>query len=161
MLTELLNDKNKLEKLMRIVINESLNSLPDDVPIGAAVFNTDAEIPKIISCSHNTRELKKDSTDHAEIISIRKATSTLNDWRLENCILVSTLEPCVMCTGALVKSKIRGVVFGAHDLQYGACGSIYNFLSDPRLNHNAPIVGGILEEECSSQLKNFFNELRK
>ena len=161
MIKEILTNTNILEELMKDLIVESKLSLPNDVPIAAGIYEIIDEVPKLIVKSHNTTETLFDPTNHAEMSAIREATSQRKDWRLENYFLVSTLEPCIMCTGALVQSRIGGVFFGAYEIQYGACGSIYNFLSDPRLNHNTVVVGGILESDCSEVLNSFFSQLRK
>jgi tRNA(adenine34) deaminase len=157
---DFLSDNSVLESIMEEVYVESLLSLPDDVPIGAAIYNVSNDQLVLVAKSHNTRESIKDPTNHAEINVIRESAKLLGDWRLDKCIMFTTLEPCIMCASTLVQSRIGAVVFGAHDEQYGACGSIYNFLGDSRLNHNAPVIGGILKEKCSENLKHFFTNLR-
>lgn len=160
MINDFLKDTKTLEDLMASVLSASLESLPKDVPIAAAVYSIDNNQVKLLTCVHNSRELHNDPTNHAEIEALRGASKQTGDWRLENCVIFSTLEPCVMCAGAIVQSRIGGVVFGAYDTQYGACGSIYNFPTDPRLTHNPPVVGGILEEKCTKSLNDFFERLR-
>jgi tRNA(adenine34) deaminase len=157
----LLDDTYDLNSIMEQLLNEADKSLPIDVPVACAIYKIENKKLVLISSVHNTREKYNDPTNHAEIIAIREATKILGDWRLDKCILFSTLEPCIMCAGTLVQSRIGAVVFGAYDEQYGACGSIYNFLSDPRLNHNASVIGGVLEVKCTKKLKDFFNQIRK
>jgi tRNA(adenine34) deaminase len=128
-----------------------------DVPVGALVVDLDG---KIISEGFNSRELVKDPTAHAEILAIKKASEKLEAWRLTGCTLVVTLEPCVMCAGALSMARIDRVVFGAADPRAGATGSIYKMHEDTRLNHRIEVIGGIREEECRLQLVNFFRQKR-
>ena len=129
-----------------------------DVPIGALLLNLDG---KIIAESHNERELIKDPTAHAEVLAIRKAASLEQSWRLSGCTLVVTLEPCVMCAGALSLARIDRVVYGARDPRAGAMGSIYNVHEDARLNHKIELVSGVLEPECREMLQNFFRAKRQ
>ena len=124
----------------------------DDVPVGAVVVRD----RKVISRRHNERELTGDPTAHAEVLAIRDAAEVIGHWRLLDCTLYVTLEPCFMCAGALVNARIGRVVFGATDPKAGAAGSLTNVLADPRLNHNPPVEGGVLREECSHILKAFF-----
>jgi len=127
-----------------------------DVPVGAVVVK-DGEI---IARRHNERELTKDPTAHAEILSIRDAAEKLGRWRLDDCTLIVTLEPCVMCAGALLSSRIGRLVYGAANPQAGATASLYNVLSDPRVGHNPPVEHGVCVEQSAELLKNFFGELR-
>jgi tRNA(adenine34) deaminase len=143
---------------MHEAMQEASKSLPQDVPIGAIVI--DLNTGEIIGRGHNERELDNDPTCHAEIVALRDAAKTLGDWRLGGCAVIVTLEPCIMCAGALSQSRIGGVVFGAYDEQSGAAGSIYNFFADPRLPHNPPVIGGILGEENQKILSNFFASKR-
>ncbi len=126
-----------------------------DVPIGAVIIKDN----ELISTGINQIEKEKDCTLHAEIIAIRSASKTLNDWRLNDCTLYSTLEPCSMCTGAIVNSRIKKVVFGAFDFVQGACGSKANLLNDLEKN-DIEIISGILELECVTLLKDFFKKAR-
>lgn len=128
-----------------------------DIPVGALVVNMDG---KIIAEAHNERELRKDPTAHAEVIAIQKASQVESAWRLTGCTLVVTLEPCVMCAGALSLSRIDRIVFGANDPRAGATGSIYQIHEDKRLNHQMELVGGVLEPECREILVNFFRAKR-
>lgn len=124
----------------------------DEVPIGAILVKDG----KVISRGHNTRETKQISTHHAEINCIEKACKKLGTWRLEECILYVTLEPCPMCAGAIFQSRIKKVVFGAYDPKGGSYGSCFNLNDVKGLNHYPEIVGGVLQEECSAILKKFF-----
>jgi tRNA(adenine34) deaminase len=124
----------------------------DDVPIGAVVVRDGV----VIARRHNERELVGDPTAHAEILTLRDAASVVGHWRLNDCTLYVTLEPCIMCAGALVNSRIGRVVYGAADPKAGAIDSLYQVCADERLNHRPPTVSGVLAEECSSVLKSFF-----
>jgi tRNA(adenine34) deaminase len=129
----------------------------DEVPVGAVLVSTSGEV---LASAHNLREAKTDPTSHAEIEVIRKAASDIADWRLENTTLFVTLEPCVMCAGAIVAARIPRVVFGAWDERVGAAGSIYDVLRDSRLGKPVEVIPGVLERECSSLLKAFFEAKR-
>lgn len=129
-----------------------------DVPVGAIVVTASGEI---IGRAHNNREITHDPTGHAEILAIREATNFLTDWRLDGCTLVVTLEPCVMCAGAIVAARIPRVVFGAWDERVGASGSLYDLLRDARLGNPVEVIGGVLEEECAEQLRAFFSARRE
>ncbi|MCD6581984.1 MAG: tRNA adenosine(34) deaminase TadA [Desulfuromusa sp.] len=128
-----------------------------EVPIGAVVLFDG----KIIGRGHNLRETSNDPTTHAEIIAIQQAAKKLNSWRLLDCTLYVTLEPCVMCMGAIILARIPQLVFGCRDPKAGAVGSIYNFAEDERFNHQVQVREGVLQQECSSQLSNFFRRLRE
>ncbi|MEN9607287.1 MAG: hypothetical protein RL605_1115 [Actinomycetota bacterium] len=128
-----------------------------DVPVGALILDA---FGKVIASAHNDREVTHDPTGHAEIAAIRLATAALQDWRLESCTLVVTLEPCVMCAGAIVAARIPRVVFGAWDERVGASGSLYDLLRDGRLGRPVEVIPGVLEAECSQQLKDFFASKR-
>jgi tRNA(adenine34) deaminase len=129
----------------------------DEVPVGAVLVSSSGEV---LATAHNLREAKSDPTSHAEIEVIRKAASDLSDWRLENTTLFVTLEPCVMCAGAIVAARIPRVVFGAWDERVGAAGSIYDVLRDSRLGKPVEVIPGVLEAECSGLLKAFFEAKR-
>ena len=144
------------QELMQHAINEAARS-GEDVPVGALVVTGSGEI---IGRAHNNREVTHDPTGHAEIVAIREATSFLTDWRLDGCTLVVTLEPCVMCAGAIVAARIPRVVFGAWDERVGASGSLYDLLRDNRLGNPVEVIGGIKEEECAKQLRDFFEARR-
>lgn len=128
----------------------------DEVPIGAVLIKNG----KIIARGHNTRETKQISTHHAEINCIEKACKKLGTWRLEECTLYVTLEPCPMCAGAIFQSRIKKVVFGAYDPKGGSYGSCFNLNDVKGLNHYPEVVGGILQKECSTMLKGFFKKKR-
>ena len=144
------------EELMRQAIAEAADS-GDDVPVGALILSADGEV---IARGHNEREADSDPTAHAEIVAIRRAAAGRQDWRLEDCTLVVTLEPCVMCAGAIVAARIGRVVFGAWDARVGASGSLYDVIRDARLGAPAEVIGGVLEAECSAQLRTFFEARR-
>ena len=127
-----------------------------DVPVGAVVVRGDA----IIGRGFNQRELLRDPTAHAEMLAITAAADAVHSWRLVDCTLFVTLEPCVMCAGAIVLSRMQRVVFGARDPKAGACGSVYDVLADDRLNHRPVVTGGVLADECSVILVEFFRSQR-
>ncbi|WP_406248841.1 tRNA adenosine(34) deaminase TadA [Streptomyces anulatus] len=127
-----------------------------DVPVGAVVLGPDgAEL----AAAHNEREATGDPTAHAEILALRRAAGTYGEWRLTGCTLVVTLEPCTMCAGALVQSRVDRVVYGARDEKAGAAGSLWDVVRDRRLNHRPEVIGGVLEDECAEQLTSFFRTL--
>lgn len=128
-----------------------------ETPIGAVIVHDG----KIIARGCNKRELKKNSLCHAEISAINKACKKRGGWRLFGCDLYVTLEPCPMCSGAIIQSRIDNLYFGAYDKKSGCAGSVMNMFSDYTFNHNVSVFGGILEEECSAMLSEFFRELRK
>ncbi len=143
---------------MRIALEEAaLARAHGDVPVGAAIIGPDGSV---IAQAHNEREVRTDPLAHAEILAIQAAASSLGTWRLTDCTMVVTLEPCVMCAGALSQARIGTVVFGAHDHRCGALGSRYHFGSDPRLGHEFEVIGGLLEEESVALLQTFFQERR-
>ena len=129
-----------------------------DVPVGALVVSASGEI---IGRAHNNREVTHDPTGHAEILAIREATSAIDDWRLEGCTLVVTLEPCVMCAGAIVAARIPRVVFAAWDERVGASGSLYDLLRDGRLGNPVEDIAGVKENEAAQQLREFFAARRE
>jgi tRNA(adenine34) deaminase len=128
----------------------------DEVPVGAVVVRGG----KIIGRGHNQREMLKDPTAHAEMIAITQAAAALEGWRLEETTLYVTLEPCLMCAGAIVNARIPRVVFGAADPKAGACGSLYQVGLDPRLNHRFETTSGVLAAECAALLQEFFAKKR-
>lgn len=127
-----------------------------DVPIGCIIVHEN----KVIAKAYNQREQLQDPTAHAEMIALTQASNALESWRLGGCTLYVTLEPCPMCAGALVLSRIDRVVFACTDPKTGSAGSIYNIIQDPRLNHRIEITSGILEPDCAFLLKNFFRRRR-
>ncbi len=127
-----------------------------DVPVGAIVVRDGA----VIGSRHNERELTGDPTAHAEILVLRDAAETVGSWRLDGCTLVVTLEPCLMCAGALLNSRIDRLVYGAADMKAGACLSLYNVCDDPRLNHRLEVAPGVMAEESAALLTAFFADQR-
>ncbi|MCX7172506.1 MAG: tRNA adenosine(34) deaminase TadA [Proteobacteria bacterium] len=129
----------------------------DEIPVGAIVVNPDGVI---VGRGFNQPIVRRDPTAHAEIIALRDAALQMNNYRLPGCTLYVTLEPCVMCAGAMLHARIARVVFGADDPKTGACGSVIDVFSEERLNHHAEIVGGVLAEECGTLLSGFFASRR-
>ena len=129
----------------------------DEVPVGALIVKND----ELVSSGINLRESLDSVTAHAEIVAIEKANKILRSWRLSDCTLYVTLEPCLMCSGALYQSRIGRVVFGASDPKGGAMGTLYNIHSDERLNHQFEVTSGVMKKECSELLKNFFKLKRQ
>ena len=145
------------EYVMRLALEEARRCLDhDDVPIGAVVTR-DGDV---LATAGNERELANDPTAHAEILVLRAAAARLGTWRLEDCTLTVTLEPCAMCAGAAVLSRLDRVVFGAADPKAGFAGSLGNLLQDPRLNHAVALTVGVLADECGDLLRTFFRERR-
>ena len=128
-----------------------------EVPVGAVIVHKD----KIIGRGYNKRERLKDPTAHAEIIAIKEASEYLNAWRLIDCTLYVTLEPCAMCAGAIVNSRIDRVVIGTIDPKRGCCGTVEDLTNHPKFNHRSEVMFGVLEKECSNIISKFFKELRK
>jgi tRNA(adenine34) deaminase len=124
-----------------------------DVPVGAIVFSPEGEV---LGAGHNQREAEGDPTAHAEMVALRAAASTGGSWRLQDCTLVVTLEPCVMCAGALMLARIGRLVLGAWDPKAGACGSVWDMVRDRRATHRVEVIGGIREQECAQILLDFF-----
>lgn len=141
---------------MHIALQEA-KAAGEEVPVGAVLVS---ETGEVLATAHNQRESKSDPTSHAEIEVIRQAAERLKEWRLESSTLFVTLEPCVMCAGAIVAARIPRVVFGAWDERLGAAGSAYDVLRDSRLGRPAEVVAGILEVECTAVLKEFFASRR-
>lgn len=130
--------------------------LIDEVPVGAVIVYDN----KIIARGHNTREKEQSVLGHAEINVIRKASKKVGSWRLEDCEMYVTLEPCSMCSGAIIQSRIKNLYFGAYDPKTGACGSVLNLFEND-FNHKVNVIGGIMEDECSQIIKDFFKALRQ
>ena len=143
------------EYFIQQAISEAKKALKkDEVPVGAIIVHEN----NIIARAHNQREMLSDPTAHAEMIAITQASAHLQNWRLKNTTIYVTLEPCVMCAGALVQARVRNLVYGAKDEKSGACDSLINLVNDPRFNHRLNVISGILEDECSGLLKHFFLE---
>ena len=146
------------EKYMKIAIKEANKAYnEDEVPVGAVIVIDG----KIIARAHNQKEAKKDTTKHAEIIAIQKASKKMQNWRLENASLYVTLEPCTMCIGAIIGARIKKVYFGTMDEKTGACGSVLNIPKNYSFNHIVEVEGQVLENECRKLLQDFFKNLRK
>lgn len=146
-------DAQEHEQFMRMALEEAKLALAEDeVPVGAVIVRGG----NVIASAHNQREQLNDPTAHAEMIAITQAASSIASWRLENCLLYVTLEPCPMCAGAILQSRLPLVIYGASDPKAGAVESMYQILSDPRLNHQTQATGGILVEACGQILSDFF-----
>ncbi len=146
------------EHFMKKAIEEAKKAYNKlEIPIGAIIVRDG----KIIARGFNTKEEKKDATKHAEIVAIQKANKKLNRWRLNDCEMYVTLEPCPMCAGAIIQARIKKVYIGATDEKTGACGSVLNLFTDYKFNHQVEYEIGVLKEESEELLKNFFKNLRK
>ncbi|SDX51378.1 tRNA(adenine34) deaminase [Tepidimicrobium xylanilyticum] len=142
---------------MELALEEAYKAFSTyEVPVGAVIVHDG----KVIARGHNKRETLKDPTAHAEMIAIREASKYLNGWRLLGCTMYVTLEPCSMCAGAIINSRIERLVIGAKDPKRGCCGSVINLLNNPNFNHKVQVEYGVLEDKCSSILTDFFKELR-
>lgn len=147
-----------MDKFMKEALIEARKAyMLGEVPIGAVIVKDG----QVIARGHNLTETSKDPTAHAEMIVIRAAAKALNGWRLPGCSLYVTVEPCSMCAGAMVWARIENLYIGAMDPKAGACGSVFNIAEEDRLNHRIHVERGILEDECSSIMKEFFRELRR
>lgn len=144
---------------MELALEEATAAAADDeVPVGAVIVSTQRGV---IARAHNQRETLNDPTAHAEMIAITQAAQALSSWRLDDCILYVTLEPCPMCAGAIVLARLPLVVYGTTDPKAGACHTLYQITSDARLNHRAQVVGGVLAERCGAALTEFFAAKRR
>jgi tRNA(adenine34) deaminase len=130
----------------------------DEVPVGCVIVSME---DGVIAAGHNQREQLQDPTAHAEMIAITQAAQSVRSWRLENCILYVTLEPCPMCAGAIVLARLPTIVYGASDPKAGACDTLYHITADPRLNHRAQVVAGVLADKCAGVLSDFFAAKRR
>lgn len=145
-------------RYMQYAIREAQRALEvGEVPVGCVIIHEG----EIIGKAHNQRELLQDPTAHAEILAITQAASALRSWRLEGAKLYVTLEPCPMCAGAIILSRIAEVYFGAYDPKAGACGTLMNLLEDKRFNHQPAVFPGLLAEECGGMLSSFFRRIRQ
>lgn len=150
---------NSWTDLMRVALDEARQAIEhDDVPVGAVVAR--AHSGEVLARRHNERELTGDPTAHAELLALRDAAGAAGRWRLDDCVLVVTLEPCPMCAGAVWASRIATVVYGAADPKAGAAGSLYNLAADPRLNHTTEVVTGVEHEAGAAILRDFFASRR-
>jgi tRNA(adenine34) deaminase len=146
------------EHFMRLALAEAQRAWAEnEVPIGAVIVHAE----RVVASAHNQREQLRDPTAHAEMIAITQAAQALGSWRLEGCTLYVTLEPCPMCAGAIVQARVPLVVYGAADPKAGAAATLYQLLSDRRLNHQAQIVPGVLADQCGELLTRFFEAQRK
>ena len=146
------------EKFMKEALKEALKAYEKkEVPVGAVIVKDG----KVIARAHNIKEEKRDTTKHAEILAISKASKKLSSWRLTDCEMYVTLEPCSMCAGACIQARIKKIHIGTMDLKTGACGSVLNLLEDYTFNHKVELETGILKKECENLLKKFFKELRQ
>ena len=153
----MLNKENDPEKFMRAALRRAESAARrDEVPVGAVIVKDG----KIIAAAANKKEQNGDATAHAEMLALKKAQKALGDWRLNECEIYVTLEPCAMCAGALINCRIGMIYFGAPDARFGCCGSIMNIPADTRFNHRCEIIGGVLEKECSAVLTEFFKAKR-
>jgi len=145
------------DHFMRLALQQAQQAqVEDEVPVGAIILNQD----RIIAAAYNQREQLHDPTAHAEMIAITQAAEAIGDWRLEHCTMYVTLEPCPMCAGAIIQSRIPRIVYGATDPKAGAVTSLYSLLTDTRLNHTVQVTGGVLAEDCGMILTNFFRSKR-
>lgn len=149
---------NPYETYMRLALKEALKAQAiDEVPVGALIIKDG----KIIARAHNVRETRQIATAHAELLAIEKACKKLKSWRLDGCILVVTLEPCAMCTGASLLSRVDGIVYGAADPKGGCMGTVTDLTQIKAFNHSPWVVSGVLAEECGALLTSFFKNKRK
>ena len=147
----------KKEKFMKEAIKQAKKAYDkEEIPVGAVIVKDG----KIIARGYNKKEEKKDTTQHAEIIAIQKASRKIGAWRLQDCEMYVTLEPCAMCTGALIQARLKRVYIGTMDPKTGACGSVLNLLEDYKFNHKVEVETNIMQKECEKILKDFFKHLR-
>ena len=155
---EILTEQKEREKFMRAALREAAKAAAmGETPIGCVIVKDG----KIIARGYNRRNTEGNTLAHAELAAIRKACRKTGDWRLEGCTIYVTLEPCQMCAGALVQSRIDTVVLGARNPKAGCAGSVIDLLRDPRFNHQVEVIDGVLTEECSRLLQDFFRDLRE
>ncbi|MCI8410634.1 MAG: nucleoside deaminase [Lachnospiraceae bacterium] len=151
-------EQDKDIKFMREAIKQAKKAYAiEEVPIGCVIVHEDT----IIARGYNKRNTKKNTLAHAEMIAIEKACKKLGDWRVEDCTMYITLEPCPMCAGAIVQARIPRVVIGTRNKKAGCAGSVLNLLQVQEFNHQVDLTEGVLQEECSQMMKNFFREMRK
>ena len=151
------NPVNIIENFMKLALNQAhIAYKQNEIPVGAIITYKG----KIVGKGYNQVEGLQDATAHAEIIAITSAENTFGNWRLKDCDIYVTLEPCIMCSGAITNSRIRNIYFGAYDQKFGGCSSLYNLCNDPRMNHKCGIKGGIMEIDCNWILNEFFRKTR-
>tara|TARA_B100000809_G_scaffold207482_1_gene209812 strand:- start:316 stop:804 length:489 start_codon:yes stop_codon:yes gene_type:complete len=145
------------EAFMRIALSQAEQAYSaDEVPVGAVIVRDD----KVIAAAHNQREILRDPTAHAEMLAITQAAEACRSWRLTDCVLYVTLEPCPMCAGAIIQARIPLVIYGTADPKAGAVRTLFQLLDDPRLNHTCQVVSGVLDQPCGEILSRFFREKR-
>ena len=143
---------------MKLALKEASKAKEiDEVPIGAVIVKDN----KVIAKGHNLRETKKDPLGHAELVAIKKAAKKLGDWQLVGCDLYVTIEPCIMCSGAIIQSRIARVIYGADDIKGGGFGSSINVLDAKNINHTPEVIKGVMKDECSQIIKEYFKSKRK
>ncbi|GAB6138952.1 tRNA adenosine(34) deaminase TadA [Halanaerobaculum tunisiense] len=148
---------NTDQDYMRLALEEAKKAFAkEEVPIGAVIVKD----KEVVAKAHNLKERLQDPTAHAEVLVVKKAAQALASWRLINCSLYVTIEPCSMCAGTLVQSRVEQLVYGARDPKGGAAGSIFNIVDNDKLNHKLSVKSGVLKEECSQLMKDFFKQLR-
>ena len=147
---------NDIKYMQEALKEAELAALEDEVPIGCVIVKDD----QIIARGHNQRDKSHNPLGHAEVLAIKKASEIVNDWQLVDCTLYVTIEPCIMCSGAIIQSRIKRVVYGATDIKGGAFGSSINVLEANNINHRPEIVKGVLENECTAIIKNYFKSKR-
>ncbi len=146
------------EKYMSLALEEAKFAyLKDEVPIGCIIVKDD----KVIARAHNIKETTRLASAHAEVLAIERASLVLGGWRLTDCELYVTIEPCAMCAGLIYQARIKRLIFGAKDLKGGACGTAMNVLDNPHINHEVQVVGGVLEKDCTTIIQQFFKLKRK
>ena len=148
--------KNDDYFMKQAILEAKKSAAIDEVPIGVVIVLND----KIIARGHNVRETKNDALGHGELVAIKKANKKLGSWRLNDCVIYVTVEPCIMCAGAIIQSKFKKVVYGAKNIKGGAFGSSINVLDAENINWKPEVVSGVLEDECSSLLKEYFSSKR-
>nr|WP_240401391.1 tRNA adenosine(34) deaminase TadA [Lactobacillus iners] len=151
--------KGEKEKIMKLAFLEADKAEQQgEIPIGAVIVDAEGNL---IGRGYNRRELDEDATRHAEIIAIQEACKNLNSWRLIDCSLFVTLEPCPMCAGAIINARLKNVYYGAFDPKAGACGSVVDLFAFTKFNHHPQIFGGLYREQAAQQLKKFFKNIRQ
>ena len=150
--------KNIHEHFMKLALKEASKAKEiDEVPIGAVIVKDN----RVIAKGHNLRETKKDPLGHAELVAIKKVAKKLGDWQLVGCDLYVTIEPCIMCSGAIIQSRIARVIYGADDIKGGGFGSSINVLDAKNINHTPEVIKGVMKDECSQIIKEYFKSKRK
>ena len=149
--------ETNVKYMLEALSEAKLAALEDEVPIGCVIVKDD----QIIARAHNQRDKSHNPLGHAETLAIKAASEVVNDWQLVDCTLYVTIEPCIMCSGAIIQSRIKRVVYGAPDIKGGAFGSSINILEANNINHRPEVTKGILEEDCASIIKNYFKSKRK